>query len=82
MEPLSLEDLRTWPGKAMAGDSSALRGLPETPFFVDLLTLSCAFKNPYFNRTLTLMRVQMEEVTTCRKERILFVLILTDIFQA
>lgn len=27
----TLEVLRTWPGKAMAGNSSALRGPPEMP---------------------------------------------------
>lgn len=31
MEPLSLEVLRLWPGKAMAGINSALKGFPEVP---------------------------------------------------
>lgn len=41
MEPLSLEDLRTWPGKAMVGNSSALRGLPEMPPTGVSVTIFC-----------------------------------------
>lgn len=36
MELLSLEVLRFWPGKAMAGSNSTLRGFPEAPQLVFL----------------------------------------------